>query len=130
MARVSRALSGVALDVLWSCIDNIFRLIDVVPSCYMYKFDDEGFYREGVVSFFIVTCGSTRKVVIVNTNTRSSSRYSLVSLTNESCFLFLSMRPRYESLGSHALMVSNMTALLNCYIGSLLTFPSYRNCTG
>ena len=40
MARVSRALSGAALDVLWRSIDDIFHLINVIPSCYTYESGD------------------------------------------------------------------------------------------
>ena len=37
VARVSRALSGAALDILWRCIDNVEHLIRVVPSCYRHE---------------------------------------------------------------------------------------------
>ena len=124
MARVSRALSGLALDVLWRYIDDIFHLIDVVSPCYTHKSDDK--FREQIVSSCIVACGSTRLVVIVD-NRWSSFRGSLVFPTNESCFLLVSMRLGYESLSSHA-TVSNMKELLHCYVGSLTTSLSYHNC--
>lgn len=61
MARVSRALSGVALDVLWRYANNIFHLINAVPSCYTYESGGVGLFGEEkvIVSSCIAACGST-----------------------------------------------------------------------
>ena len=48
MACVSRALSGLALDVLWRYIDNIFCLMNVIPS--WYSCESMADFREQIVS--------------------------------------------------------------------------------
>ena len=41
VARVCRALSSVALDILWRRIENIFHLLDIVPSLYRFEAENE-----------------------------------------------------------------------------------------
>ena len=69
MARVSRTLSGVALDVLWRYVDNIFHLIDVVPSCYMYEpmHERPGSQRrlQNIVSLFTIVDESTSQTELL-----------------------------------------------------------------
>ena len=49
VARVCRALSSIALDILWRYIGNVLHLIGVVPSCYSY----ESYPSNNIVSFCI-----------------------------------------------------------------------------
>ena len=127
MARVCRALSGVALDVLWRYIDDIFHLVDVVPSCYTTRCDIHArFSPETIVSSYIAACGSICKAIIID-NTRVSSRHSLGTPTSESCFLFGPTLPGYESLNLKPIG-SNMTVLERYYVGYLLMSLSYHNC--
>ena len=69
MARVCRALSGVALDVLWRYIDNIFHLVGVVPSCYTIEsnWSVRRAYQE-IVSSCVVACGSMRQTLMIKTS--------------------------------------------------------------
>ena len=127
MARVCRALSGVALDVLWRYIDDIFHLVDVVPSCYTTRCDIHSrFSPETIVSSYIAACGLICKVIIIN-NIPMSSRRSLGTPTSGSCVLFRPTLPGYESLSPNA-AVSKMTALQHSYVGYLPTSLSCHNC--
>ena len=128
MARVSRALSGLALDVLWRYIDDIFHLVDVVPSCYTIEsnWNVRRPYEE-IVSSCIVACGSMRWQTLMINNIPMSSRRLLGTPTSGSCVLFGPTLTGYESLIPHA-AVSKMTALQHCYVGYLLTSLSCHNC--
>ena len=54
VARVCRALSSIALDILWRYIDDVLHLIGVVPSCYSHESSVEYPYPPyNIVSFCI-----------------------------------------------------------------------------
>ena len=92
VARVCRALSGIALDILWRCILSIFHLIDLVPECYRYEriHDDgdlDGIQYE-MVSFCIVVCELMLQTLISN-DLRAPYRDVFGSPANKRSILFL-----------------------------------------
>ena len=121
VARVCRALSGIALDILWRYIRDIFHLIDVVPSCYTFGLYSNIRIGPDIVSPYIEVCESTR-----TDNNTWSSRGSLGSHPNMSCTPFVPTLPEYESLSFH--VTSNIIPpSIFCCSGCPQTSPSYPN---
>ena len=59
VARVCRATSRVALNILWKYIDSIFHLIHLVPLCYTHdlKWGKRGDLQDQMVSSCTRLCG-------------------------------------------------------------------------
>ena len=122
VACVCHALSGIALDILWRNINNIFHLIHIVPSCYTLGTDG---LRE-IVSTCAGMYVSTPRILTDNTACLPS-RDSLGVHPSMNCVLSVITPPGYESLSSHV-ADCNITGLLYCHIGSLPTSSSCCNC--
>lgn len=94
-ARVCRALSSVALDILWRYIGNAFDIIHLVPSCYKfeaYKCLLPSDRDDKLVSACTVTCESMLHI-LTDDYARTPCRYSLGPPTNRSYILCVPTRP-------------------------------------
>ena len=126
VACVCRALSSIALDILWRNINSIFHLIHIVPSCYTLRAGSEdGIYE--IVSTCTGSHASTPRTLTIDNAAWPSSRGSLGSHPRMNYVLSVPTQRGYESSSSHA-PDCNMTVLLCCYIGSHRTSSSCHNC--
>lgn len=126
VARVSQALSGLALDVLWSFIGSIFELVHLVPSCYTYErsYDYPG-PEVRIVSSCVGVCESTLQILIDQPH--APYRISHGVPTNGSYVLFVRTPPGYESFTFQTTPM-NMTLSTGYYIGSPRTPPYFHAC--